>query len=185
MLILLARYGTLHVPKHGRSDVLPYFLRRAREVSTPSSPTEPVLPHLQLDDHRAVIREFFPDGCVGLAVSHVAKGGAIDPGHHPPVDDDVVNEVGKWVVPTADGHVLRHRREVGVSGLAIVQLGPHLVMGPVQPAVEVPSTMNGLGPCAAASIQPSMTGTCAMSVGQAELVVELSKQPLLRCTDIS
>jgi hypothetical protein len=33
--------------------------------------------------------------------------------------------------------------------------------------------MNGLGPCAAVSTQPSRAGACAMSVAQSELVVSL------------
>jgi hypothetical protein len=40
----------------------------------------------------------------------------------------VINEFGKSVVPAADRHVLRQRGEVGVGRLAIIKVGPHLVI---------------------------------------------------------
>ncbi len=51
--------------------------------------------------------------------------------------------------------------------------------------LKAPSTMNGVGPSAAASIQPSRTGTWASSSAQSDPVTVLSAQPLLRCTDIN
>jgi hypothetical protein len=51
-----------------------------------SPPVAPPSPHPQLDHHRAVVGELLPDGLVGPAVGDVAEGGAVDPGHHPPVD---------------------------------------------------------------------------------------------------
>jgi hypothetical protein len=64
-----------------------------------------------------VVGELVPDGFIGLAVSDLAERGAIDPGQHPPVDDEVIDEFGERVVPAAEGHVLRQRGEVGVGGL--------------------------------------------------------------------
>jgi hypothetical protein len=132
-----------------------------------------------------VVGELIPDGFVGLAVGHLAEGAAIDPGQDPPVDDEVVDELRERIVPTADRHLLREHGEIGVGGLTIVQVGPDLVVRLREAAVEAPRTMNGTGPRADASIQRSRTGTCASSVAQAELVEALSKQPLLRWTDMS
>jgi hypothetical protein len=50
----------------------------------------------------------------------------------------VINELREHVVPAADGHVLRHSGEIGVGGLAIVEVGPHLVVQLIEAAVEVP-----------------------------------------------
>jgi hypothetical protein len=101
------------------------------------SPVAPALPDPQLDEHRVVVRDLFPYRSVRLAVGDMAERGAIDPGQHPPVDDDVIDELSECVVPAADRHVLRDRGEVGVGRLAIVALGLHLVMRHVELAVEV------------------------------------------------
>jgi hypothetical protein len=81
----------------------------------------------QLDEHRTVVRELIPHPLVSLAVGDLAEGRAINPGQNPPVDDDMVNELGERVVPAAHGHLLRQRGEIGVGGVAIVQVGPHSV----------------------------------------------------------
>ena len=96
------------------------------------------LPDPQLDLHRAVVRELVPHRRIRLAVGDLAEGGAVDPGPHPPLDDDVVDELGEGVVPAADRHVPGQRGEVGVDRLAVVEVGPHPVVGLGDAAVEVP-----------------------------------------------
>jgi hypothetical protein len=139
----------------------------------------------QLHEHRAVVGELIPHGCIGLAVRDLAERRAVDPGQDAPVDDDVINKSGKRVVPAGDGHVLCQRGEVGVGRVAVVEIRPHLVMGLGEAAVEVPEHDERQRPCAAASIQPSRTGICSRSIAQAELVEAFSTHPLLRCTDRS
>jgi hypothetical protein len=139
----------------------------------------------KLNQHRTVVRELIPDSFVGLVVDDLAQRAAIDPGHHPPIDHNMVNKFREGRVSTAHGHLLREPGEIGLSGLAIIHVGPDLIMELIEPAVQVPSTMKDVGLSAAASIQPSRTGTCARSVSRAEPVDGFSKQPLFRCTDIS
>jgi hypothetical protein len=90
MLRRLTRFGTLSVPEHDRSDVLPCCLERARSSSIAPSPATTSLPDPQLDEHQTVVRDLIPDRFVGLTVGDVAKRGAIHPGHYPPVNDDVI-----------------------------------------------------------------------------------------------
>ena len=66
------------------------FLWRARDVSALASPMIPKLPNPQLDDQWAVVGNLIPEHMIGLAVGHLEERGAIDPGHHPPVHDDVI-----------------------------------------------------------------------------------------------
>jgi hypothetical protein len=89
-----------------------------------------ILPDPQLDQHRTVVGELIPHGFVSLAVRDLTKGAAIDPGHDPPVDDEVVDELGEPVVPAADGHVLREHHEIRVGGLAVVEVAPDLIIRP-------------------------------------------------------
>jgi len=136
--LLLTRFATWNVPAHGRSAVLPGVLSRAQVLSTASTPAPASLPNPQFNEHRTVVEELSPHRFVGLAVGHLAEGGAIDPGQDPPVDDDMINELGEFIVPAADRHVLRQRGEIGVGGLAIVQVSPDPVPRLIEPAVEVP-----------------------------------------------
>jgi hypothetical protein len=85
-----------------------------------------------------VVGEPISDRLVGLAVGDVAERGAIDPGQHPPVDDEVVGELGDGMIPAADGPVLRPRGAIGVGRLAIIQVGPDPVVRLPEAAVEVP-----------------------------------------------
>jgi hypothetical protein len=71
-----------------------------------------------------VVRELIPHRLVGLAVGDLAERATIDPGQHPPVDDEVIDALGECMVQAAHGHVLRQRGEIGVGGLAIVQVSP-------------------------------------------------------------
>jgi hypothetical protein len=155
VLIWLTRFARLNIPEHDRSDVLPCFLSWASASSIAASHAISSLPNPQLDKYRTVVGELIPDGFVGLPIGDLAERGAIDPGHHPTLDNNMIDEFHERIVPATDGHLLRQRGEIGV------------------------------GPLAAASIQPSRTGTCASNVSQAELVEAFSKHPLLRCTDIS
>jgi hypothetical protein len=137
-----------------------------------------------------VVRELISHRLVGLAVGDLMEGHPINPGQDPPVADDVTDKLGERVVPATDGHALPERGEIGVERIANVEIGPDPVDGLIEPALEVPRlksprTINGVSPCAAASIQPSRTGICASSVSQAELVEAFSKHSLLRCTDMS
>jgi hypothetical protein len=132
-----------------------------------------------------VVRELIPHRFVGLAEGDLAEGGAIDPGQHPPVDDEVIDELRERIVPATDGHLLRERGEIGIGELAIIEVAPDPVPRLIESAGKSPSTMNGVGPSAAVSIHSSRTGTCASNVSQAELVELFSKHPLLRCTDRS
>jgi hypothetical protein len=117
----------LNTPEHDQSDVRPCFLARASASSTASSPVTASLLDPQLDEHRAVVGELIPDRLVGLAVGDVPERGAIDPGQHPPVDDEVVDELGERIVSATHGHVLRERGEIRVGGLTIVEVGSHPV----------------------------------------------------------
>jgi hypothetical protein len=118
MLRRLTRFETLNVPEHDRSDVFPGFLPRARSSSATSSPAPISLPDPQLDEHRTMVGELIPHRLIRLSGGDVTEGRAIDPGQDPPVDNDVIDKLGERIVPAADGHVLRDRREVGVGGLA-------------------------------------------------------------------
>jgi hypothetical protein len=54
------RFATLNVPERDRSDVLPYFLPRARASTTASSPATAALPDPQFDDDRTVVGDLIP-----------------------------------------------------------------------------------------------------------------------------
>ena len=103
-----------------------------------SAPAAPLSPDPQLDEHQAVVGEFCPHGCVGLAVGDLAKGAAIHLRQDPPVDDEVIDELREHVVAAAHGHLLRERGEIGVRGLAIIQVGPDVVIRLMESAVKVP-----------------------------------------------
>jgi hypothetical protein len=49
----------------------------------------------------------------------------------------VIDELRKFVVPATDGHVLRHGGEVGLGGLAVIELGPDPATRLVEAALEV------------------------------------------------
>jgi hypothetical protein len=108
----------VNVPENGRSDVLPGLSSRARSSSAASSPTTPSLPNPQLNQHRTVVRELIPHRFVSLAGGDLAERAAIHPGQDPLVNHEVIDELGERMIPAADGHVLRHRGEIGVGGLA-------------------------------------------------------------------
>jgi hypothetical protein len=115
----------------------------------------------------------------------VTKRGAIDPGQDPPVDDEVIDELGERIIPATDGHLLRQRGEIGGSGLAVVEVGPDPVVRLGEPAIEVAQHDERCWP-RGHRIDPALQeGTCASSVSQAELVEAFSKHPLFRCTDMS
>jgi hypothetical protein len=116
----LTKFGTLSVPEYDWSNVIPGFLSRARASSIASSPATAALPDPQLDEHRIVVGNLISDGFVGLAVSDLTEGRAIDQGQDPPLDDNIINELGERIVPAADGHLLSERGEIGVRRLAIV-----------------------------------------------------------------
>jgi hypothetical protein len=96
-----------------------------------------VSPNPQLDEPRTAVGDVLPDACVGLAIGDVAERSAIDPGQDPPVDDEVIDAFGKRVVPAADGHLLRPCGEIGVGGLAIIEVGPDAVVWLSELAVKV------------------------------------------------
>jgi len=118
----------LNVPEHDRSEVPPRFLSRARSSSTASSPAITSLPDPQLDEHGTVVGELIPHRFVGLTVGDVAERRAIDPGQEPPVDHEVIDELGERMVPAAHGHVLRERGEIGIGWLAIIEVSPDTVV---------------------------------------------------------
>jgi hypothetical protein len=62
----------------------------------------PLLPNPQLDEHGTVVGELIPHRFVGLAVGDVAEGRAIDPGHDPLVDDEVIDELRLGSVSPTD-----------------------------------------------------------------------------------
>jgi hypothetical protein len=97
----------------------------------------PSLPDPQLNEHRTVVRKLIPDGFVGLAVGNVAEGGPIDPGQDSLVDTDVIDDLGKRIVPAAHGHLLRERGKVGVGGLAARSLHAiEVAMSPRSPQLS-------------------------------------------------
>ena len=103
-----------------------------------SSPAAPSLPDPPLDEHRTVVGELIPHRFVLLTIGHLAERGAIDPGHDPPVDDEVIDELRERIVPAAHGHLLGERGEIRIGRFAIVEVGPDLVIRLIEPAVEVP-----------------------------------------------
>ena len=66
-----------------------------------SSPEGPALPDPHLHEQRTLDRELIPHRLILLAVGHMAERDAIDPGQDPPVSDEMINELGERVVPSA------------------------------------------------------------------------------------
>jgi hypothetical protein len=138
---------------------------RARMSPTPahplcSSPAVRPLPDSQLDEQQTVVRDLIPDRFISLSVGDMTEGGAIHPAQDPRVDDNVINELGKRIIAATDGHVLRERGEVGIGGLAIIQVGPDLVVRLGEPAVKVPQDGEPVTSCA--SGPTSMPAACRL-----------------------
>jgi hypothetical protein len=175
----------LNVPEHDRLDVFPLLLTEGASIVRHYCNATPSLPNPELHEYRTVIRDLIPHGFVLLAVGDLAKRGAIDPGQDPPVDDEVIDELGERVVVAAHRHLLRQCGEIGVGGLAIIEVCPDPVVWLIEPAVEVPQD-NERGRPLRGFINPTFQeGIYASSVSQAELVEAFSKHSLLRCTDMS
>jgi hypothetical protein len=120
----LTRRALLTVSAHHRSCVFPSVWSRVKVSSTTSVLATPALLDPELDDDWAVIRELIPDGLVRLAVGHLPERAAVHPGHHPRVNDDMVNKLRERVVPAAHRHVLSERGEIRIGPFAVIQVGP-------------------------------------------------------------
>jgi hypothetical protein len=54
----------------------------------------------------------------------------------------VINKLGERIVPAANGHVLGECREIGIGGLAIIEIGPKWSLGWVSRRLKSSSTIS-------------------------------------------